>query len=199
MRFWYLALSLSAFLGCSRPDYFVGIGGNYNAGKQEILKRRGADLDKAIVHLETVARDDPKYKDSLTLLGRAYYRRDRYGDAKAILQRALAVNKDDEIAWLALGLSELRLGESAKGLQYVQGGLTLLSRANREGYKDYARWDRAGKVSLALRRAVFAAHKGLENGNKEDLIRSVETVLTSIDEEEFFQVFEKADVYRDQR
>ena len=194
----YVALGLFVVLGCSRPDYFIGVGGKYNAGKQEIVKRQGANLDKAIVNLETVARDDPTYRDSLTLLGRAYYRRARYGDAKLVLQRALVVNKDDEIAWLTLGLAQLRLGENGRGLQSIQGGLTLLSKANRDGYKGYEVWDVNGKVGVAVRRAVFTAQKGLENGNKEGLIRSVETALVSIDEEEFYQMFERNQVYRDQ-
>jgi tetratricopeptide (TPR) repeat protein len=198
MRPWYLTLSLVVILGCSRPDYFVGVGGKYNAGKEEIIKRHGANLDRAIINLETVARDDPTYKDSLTLLGRAYYRRARYGDAKLILQRALVLNKNDEIAWLTIGLAQLRLGENGRGLQSIQGGLTLLSKANREGYMGYEAWDVAGKVGIAVRRAVFAAQKGLENGNKEALIKSVEVALASIDEEEFHQKFERVQVYRDQ-
>jgi len=198
MKIWYFALCLLVVLGCSRPDYFVGVGGKYNAGKEEIIKRQGANLDKAIVNLETVAREDPTYKDSLTLLGRAYYRRARYDDAKLILQRALVLNKNDEIAWLTLGLSQLRLGENGRGLQSIQGGLTLLSKANREGYRGYEVWDRGGRVGIAVRRAVFVAQKGLENGNKEGMIKSVEAALTAIDEEEFMQVFERNQVYRDQ-
>ena len=61
-------------------------------------------MDKAVVSLEYVVSQDPTYKNSLTYLGRAYYRKERYKDAYVILQRAVAVNKDDEIAWLALGL-----------------------------------------------------------------------------------------------
>ena len=197
MKVGYLMLGLFVVVGCSRPDYFVGTGGKYNAGKQEIIKRRGANLDKAIINLETVARDDPTYKDSLTLLGRAYYRRARYDDAKLILQRALVVNKDDEIAWLTLGLAQLRLGENGRGLQSIQGGLTLLSKANREGYRGYEVWDRAGRVGVAVRRAVFEAQKGLD-GNKDGLIRSVETALGSIDDEEFMQMFERNQIYRDE-
>jgi len=197
MKVGYLMLGLFVVVGCSRPDYFVGTGGKYNAGKQEIIKRRGANLDKAIINLETVARDDPTYKDSLTLLGRAYYRRARYDDAKLILQRALVVNKDDEIAWLTLGLAQLRLGENGRGLQSIQGGLTLLSKANREGYRGYEVWDRAGRVGVAVRRAVFEAQKGLD-GNKDGLIRSVEAALGSIDDEEFMQMFERNQIYRDQ-
>ncbi|HME61909.1 MAG TPA: tetratricopeptide repeat protein, partial [Candidatus Binatia bacterium] len=69
-------------------------------------------MDKAIVALESVVGQDPTYKSSLTYLGRAYYRKGRYRDAFAILQRAVAVNKEDEQAWLVLGVTELRLGQN---------------------------------------------------------------------------------------
>ena len=55
-------------------------------------------MDRAVVALEAVVMADPTYKDSLTYLGRAYYRKGRYQDAFAILQRASAVNPDNEIA-----------------------------------------------------------------------------------------------------
>ena len=198
MKLWYFTLSLLVVLGCSRPEFFVGTGGKYNAGKEEIIKQRGADMDKAIINLEAVALEDPTYKDSLTLLGRAYYRRERYNDAKLILQRALVVNQKDEIAWLTLGLTQLRLGENDRGLQSIQGGLTLLSKANQEGYKGHEVWDRGGKVKIAVRRAVVAAQKGLEAGTKDSLIRSVEATLSSIDDEEFHQYLERNQIYRDQ-
>jgi len=191
MKILHLGLVLLFALSCSRFGGHFGIGGRYNAGKEQILKQRGADLDKAIASLEAVAREDPTYRDALTLLGRAYYRKGRYGDAMLILQRALAVNAEDEIAWLTLGITQLRQGEGEKGLETVRGGLTLLAKASRGGYKGYEEWDKAGKVNIALRRAVFAAQKGFENGNKNGLIRSVESTLASIDDEEFLLSLEK--------
>jgi tetratricopeptide (TPR) repeat protein len=198
MKLWNLMLILSMILGCSRPDLFIGTGGRYNAGREEVSKQRGANIDKAIVNLEAVAREDPTYKDTLTLLGRAYYRRERYNDAKLILQRALVVNQKDEIAWLILGVTQLRLGENDAGLQSIRGGLTLLSKANQEGYRGYEVWDRGGTVKIAVRRAVIDAQKGLDAGNKDALIRSIETTLASIDREEFHQHIERNQVIRDQ-
>lgn len=181
---WISAISLM-LSACARPAFLAGIGtgGKYLEAKEEIMRRRGGNLEKAIVNLETVVRDDPTYRDSLTLLGRAYYMRERYGDAKLILQRALAVNKEDEIAWLAIGLAQLRLGENEKGLEATQGGLTLFSKASTEGYRGYKYWDRAGQVRIVMRRAVVATRKGMEE--KENLIRSVENLLSAADEEEW--------------
>jgi len=84
--------------GCSLSIPRLGIGGSYLGGRDEFLEGRGRNMDKAVVALETVVREDPTYKDSLTLLGRAYYRKGRYEDARQILKRALAVNNEDEIA-----------------------------------------------------------------------------------------------------
>ena len=117
-------MSLPIISGCvSRPDWFIGTGGKYNEAHLELIRGRGANLDKAIGSLQVVVQADPTYKDTLTLLGKAYYRKGRYSDAYAITQRALAVNKDDEIAWLVYGLAQLRVGENAKGLETIKAGL----------------------------------------------------------------------------
>jgi len=83
-------------------------------------------MDRAVSALETVVRDDPTYKDSLTLLGRAYYRQERFADAHVILQRAVAVNKDDEIAWMTLGITQLRLNDNARGMESLKGAVTAV-------------------------------------------------------------------------
>jgi len=186
-----LAISLPSIPGCSRPAFLVGIGtgGRYSEAREEISRRRGGNVDKAILNLETVVREDPTYRDSLTLLGRAYYIKGRYGDARLILQRALAVNKEDEIAWMVLGITQLRLGENDKGLETLRGGLTLFSKNSVESYRGYTYWDRAGKVKIVLRRAIFTAQKGLDE--KENLMRSAENLLAAIDEEEWNLGLEK--------
>jgi len=160
----------------------IGTGGKYSEAKEEITRRRGGNADRAIVSLETVVREDPTYRDSLTLLGRAYYMKGRYQDAYQILQRAVKVNREDEIAWMVLGITQLRLGDDEEGLKAVQGGLTLFGRVSTEGYRGYRYWDRAGKVKTTLRRAVNEARKGIEE--KENIVRAVENTLAVIDEEE---------------
>ena len=197
MKILHLGFLLLFAVSCGRFGSHFGVGGHYNAGKEQIVKHRAADLDKAIASLETVVREDPTYRDSLTLLGRAYYGKKRYSDAMLILQRALVVDQKDEIAWLTLGLTQLRRGEDQKGLETVRGGLTLLAKASVDGYKGYEEWDKGGKVNIALRRAVFAAQKGLQDGTKDGLIRSVESTLASIDDEIFLQILEKRREYRD--
>jgi tetratricopeptide (TPR) repeat protein len=177
-----LYLSISA---CSAPNWHFGLGGKYNQANMELIRGRGADLDKAIANLESIVQEDPAYRDSLTLLGKAYYRKGRYYDAFAILQRALAVNKDDEIAWLYYGLTQIKVGENEKGLETIRGGLTLLGKAMRNNYRDYTAWDPRGTVRASLNRAVFQALKGLQE--RENLIQTTEVLLARVDEEEWFQ------------
>jgi tetratricopeptide (TPR) repeat protein len=177
---------LTSIPGCSRPQFLSGIGtgGKYVQAKEEITRRRGGDFDKAIVSLENVVLENPTYKDSLTLLGRAYYKKQRYPDAFQILRRALAVNPEDEIAWLVLGITQFRLDDNEKGLQSLQGGLTLFSKVSQKGYRGFRYWDRAGKVRTAARRAVLVVQKGTE-AKKEETIQSIENLLALVDEEEW--------------
>lgn len=183
---WLLfGVALTFMSSCSRPDFFVGTGGRYNEANIELLRGRAANLDKAIDNLQVVVQNDPTYRDSLTLLGKAYYRKGRYYEAYSIIQRALAVNKSDDIAWLVLGLSQIRVGENAKGLETIKGGLTLVAKAMTEDYRGYPGWDPRGTVRTSLNRSVFQALKGLEE--RENLIQSTEQLLTRIDEEEWFQ------------
>jgi len=176
-------------LACWRPSG-IGIGGRYLDAKAEITKRSG-DLDKAIANLEYVVTRDPFYQDSLTLLGRAYYKKGRHRDALQVFTRALVVNKDDEIAWIILGLTQLRLGDDGRGLESLKGGITLLSKASINGYRGIEIWDRNGLVRTALRRAAFAVTKGLEN--KQGMIATFEALLTRIDDEEWHSRAEQLD------
>lgn len=180
-----LAISYLLISGCTHAIPRFGTGGRYNEGEDQFLRGRGGDMDKAIVALESVVRENPMYKNSLTLLGRAYYRKGRYQDVYAILQRALAVNKEDEIAWLVLGLTQLRQGEEQKGLETLKGAITLVSKVATSGYRDFPDWDARGVIRSSIRRVVLLVTKGLDE--KENLFMVAETLLTQIDDEENFQ------------
>ncbi|HTN70654.1 MAG TPA: tetratricopeptide repeat protein [Methylomirabilota bacterium] len=162
-----------------------GIGGKYTEGREQFTRGRGGDMDQAIIDLETVVKEDPSYKDSLTLLGRAYYNKKRYKDANQILQRALVVDKDDEIAWLALGMTQLQLGDDQRGIETLKGGITLVSKVAVSGYRGFPEWDIKGSVRAAIRRSAFEITKGVET--KQAILSSCETLLTRMDDEENFQ------------
>jgi tetratricopeptide (TPR) repeat protein len=180
------AIALASFtMACSHYIPRFGIGGKYEEGKAQFLLGRSGDMDVAITALETVVKENPKYNDSLTYLGRAYYRKGRYFDAFEILQRALAVNKDDEIAWIAIGLTQLRLGQNEKGIETLKGGITLASRVMTNGYKNYIYWDTRGVISAAIRRSAFLLAKGIEERN--GIIESTDRLLALVDDEDNFQ------------
>jgi len=178
-------IALQLIFGCTRPDWFVGISGKYNEAYMEFLRGRAGNMDKAILNLENIAQENPTYRDSLTLLGRAYYKKGRYQDAHLILQRAFAVNKDDEIAWLAFGMTQLRLGDNERGLESIKGGLTLLSKTMKDGYRGFSGWDQNATVRSSLNRSALQALKGLDE--RENLIQQTELLLVRIDEEEWAQ------------
>ncbi|MBI1910340.1 MAG: tetratricopeptide repeat protein [Deltaproteobacteria bacterium] len=190
LRSLLLALGFLLLSSCTHAIPRFGTGGRYAEGRAEVTKSHGGNIDRAIESLEAVVRQDPTYRDSLTLLARAYYKKGRYGDARQILTRAVRLNKDDEIAWLALGLAQMRLGEDQQGLETVKGALTLLGRAMRDGYREYPEWDPNRVVRTSLRRAVLMAAKGLEEKN--DLVRSLEVLLDRIDDEEWRQGRDRA-------
>ena len=162
-----------------------GVGGRYEEGRGEFLRGRGGDMDKAVAALEFVVSQDPTYKMSLTYLGRAYYRKGRYQDAFAVLQRALAVDKDDEQAWIALGVTQLRLNQNEKGIESLKGGITLANKVWVDGYHNYIYWDTRGVIRASLRRCAFLLTKGIEE--KDNIIQNTDRLLALVDDEENFQ------------
>ena len=172
-------------VACTHYIPRFGIGGQYEEGRSQFLLGRGGDMDTAITALETVVSQDPGYKDSLTYLGRAYYRKGRYFEAYEILQRALAVNKDDEMAWMAIGLTQLRLGQNDKGIETLKGGITLASKVMTDGYKNYLFWDSRGVIRASIRRSAFLLTKGVEE--RKDIIETTDRLLALVDDEDNFQ------------
>ncbi len=180
------AIALAGFtMACSHYIPRFGIGGKYEAGKAQFMLGRSGDMDVAIAALESVVKEDPNYNDSLTYLGRAYYRKGRYFDAYEILQRALAVNKEDEIAWISLGLAQLQLGQNEKGVETLKGGITLSYRVMKDGYRNSIYWDARGTIAAALRRSAFLLAKGVEE--RKGIIEANDRLLTLVDDEDNFQ------------
>ena len=180
------AILITALIGCSAQNIpRFGVGGRYEEGKDQFLRGRGGDMDTAIDALEFVVSKDPAYKNSLMYLGRAYYRKGRYQDAHAILQRALALDQEDELAWLAFGVTQLRIGQVDKGLESLKGGITLASRVMVDGYHNYTYWDTRGLIRASIRRSAFLLTKGTEE--KDNVIQATDRLLAVVDEEENFQ------------
>ena len=180
----FLVIS-TLFVSCTHNIPRFGIGGRYEEGRDQFFRGRGGDMDKAVAALEYVVGQDPTYKSSLTYLGRAYYRKARYQDAFAILQRALAVNNEDEMAWLTLGVTQLRLGQTEKGVETLKGAITLASKAMVEGYHTYEFWDSRGTIKATIRQVAFQLTKGA--GERDNIVRNTDRLLALVDDEENFQ------------
>ena len=180
------SIFITSLMGCT-PQQIprFGVGGRYEEGKDQFLRGRGGNMDTAIDALEFVVSTDPTYKSSMTYLGRAYYRKGRYKDAYEFLQRALVVNQEDELAWLAFGSTQLRLGQVDKGLESLKGGITLASRVMVDGYHNFIYWDTRGLIRAAIRRTAFLLTKGAEE--KENIIQATDRLLGLVDDEENFQ------------
>ena len=172
-------------IGCNHAIPRFCVGGRYEEGFDQFMRGRGGDMNVAVTSLEYVVSQDPTYKKCLTYLGRAYYQKGRYQDAFAVLQRALAVNKEDEIAWIALGVTQLRLNQTDKGIESLKGGITLASRVMVDGYHNYMYWDTRGLVSASMRRSAFLITKGPDE--KDGIIQNTERLLALVDAEENFQ------------
>lgn len=181
-----IAVLVSFLISCSQ-DHIprFGIGGRYEEGKDQFLRGRGGDMDRAVEALEFVVSKDPTYKNSLMYLGRAYYRKGRFQDAHAILQRAVALNQQDEIAWIAYGLTQLRVGQVDKGIESLKGGITLASRVMVDGYHNYLYWDTRGLIRASIRRSAFLLPRGADE--KDNIIQATDRLLTLVDDEENFQ------------
>ena len=180
-KFFVCALVVVGLAGCWRPPG-IGVGGKYNDALTELGKtQRGGNVNRAVVDLEYVVRKNPRYKDSLTQLGRAYYYAERYSAAFEVLKRAVTLNRDDEVAWIVIGLTQLRRGDDEQGLESLKGGLTLLATATRGGYRDIEEelWDRRGLVRRSLRRSISLARKWV--GEKGTILPTAELLLHRID------------------
>jgi len=145
--------------------------------------RNNGSIAGAVQNLEYVVSKDPFYLDSLAQLGRAYYYAGRYKHAFQVLTRAVKVNPEDEIAWIVLGLTQLRLGDDTQGLESFKGGITLFIKHSQDGYKDIDNifWDTRGVVRRTVRRSIFLSRKGVDE--KKKVIRIGEILLNRIDRE----------------
>lgn len=180
-----LLLLISVSLACNHAIPRFGVGGRYEEGREQFLRGRAGDMDTAIAALEYVVSQDPTYKFSLMYLGRAYYQKARYQDAFAVLQRAVAVQNEDEQAWLALGVTQMRLGQNEKGIETLKGGVTLANKVMVDGYHNYIYWDTRGLIHASLRRTAFLLTKGIDEKN--NIIQNTDRLLALIDDEENFQ------------
>jgi hypothetical protein len=97
----------------------------------------------------------------------------------------VVVNPEDEMAWLAYGVTQLRVGQLDQGLESLKGGITLANKVMVEGYQNYLYWDGRGLVRASIQRSVSLLTKGA--AEKDSIIQATDRLLAQIDDEENFQ------------
>jgi tetratricopeptide (TPR) repeat protein len=90
-------------------------------------------------------------------LGRADYATGRYASARRLLQQAIAINKNDNVARLYLGLTMAQMGDRENGLKEIQTGLKGLYdwivyvRQYFSAGNEYGQfWDQRGLIRAAI-------------------------------------------------
>jgi len=137
-------------------------GGDVQSGRQALL---AGNNEAALGYFSSAAKLDPNYiyatgsspKQSVwSYVGRSEYLTGRFPQARQTLERALASNRDEDIARLYLGLTLAREGDRQRGLKEIESGMRGIN-----GFLDYINqaqrfsigqfWDPAMDIRRAIR------------------------------------------------
>jgi tetratricopeptide (TPR) repeat protein len=163
---------------------------NLKAG-QEVQAGRNAlqtgHPEIAVGYLVDAAATDPSYRipfrfpeSVMTYLGRAYYETGKYAEARNALEKALAINSDDHLARVYLGLVLMREREQQRGRKEITAGLKgihddleFIAADNVHGIF----WDPARSIRSAIESALAP---GIDDSV---LVASAEQIGRKFDEE----------------
>jgi len=136
--------------------------------------RRAAELDP------NYHAPDPLRESVLAYLGRAYYETGNLSEARNILEKALANDKEDHVARLYLGLVQLRSGDQNRGRREVESGLegiqATLEDLAASPYRGIF-WDPGRQIRSEIRRALGGKLEPAE------LVAAGEWIGSRLDEE----------------
>jgi tetratricopeptide (TPR) repeat protein len=145
------------FTGCAT----IQSAGNLQYGRQALL---GGNNESALGYFYSAAQLDPNYvyatgsspkQGVWSYVGRSEYLTGRIPQARKTLERALAANREEDIARLYLGLTLAREGDRQSGLKEIESGmrginnfLDYINQAQRFNIGQF--WD----VDRDIRRAI---------------------------------------------
>ena len=168
---------------------------SFQTGSQILAGRRALitnNPEQALVYFQQAAQTDPNYlytsglyrEGVWTYLGRAQYAMGKLEDARQSFERALSVYKDDYLARLYLGLTLLRSGDQARGLQELEAGLKGLY--DWLEYMNYSRpheafWDPRRQIRSEIEKTL-AMISGRDT-NLQKLIESAEWIGMEMEKE----------------
>ena len=134
-------------------------GSDVAAGRRALL---GGNNETALSYFQSAAQLDPNYRYGtayqqgiLSYVGRTEYAIGHLPQARETLQKALAANKDEDIARLYLGLTLARSGDRQTGLKEIEGGMRgihdwieWVTEAHRFSFGQF--WDPAREIRSAI-------------------------------------------------
>jgi tetratricopeptide (TPR) repeat protein len=152
--------SLFVFLaGCTS----LQAGGEVQSGRQALLEGRN---EVALGYFYSAAQRDPDYvyatgsspkQGVWSYVGRSEYLTGRFPEARKNLERAIASNRQEDIARLYLGLTLAREGDRQRGLKEIESGmrgidtfLDNISQTQRYSIGQY--WDPDRDIRSAIQR-----------------------------------------------
>src|SRR4030095_13740224 len=154
-----LAFSLiCVFAGCAGFQ----VAGEQQAGRQALLINQP---ETALAYFLEAAKRDPDYvyqsmyfrEGIWTYVGRSQYALGRYNEARQSLERALAKDRDDNLARLYLGLTLARSGDTASGIKQIESAMKAI-----HDWLDYLErsrpfgvyWDPTREIRRAIEKAL---------------------------------------------
>jgi len=104
------------------------IAGQFAAGRRAFVAK---NYEEALTYFQRAAQGNPDYVFESELyrqgiwnyIGRAQYHTGSMADARQSLERALAIDRDDHLARIYLGLVRARVGDTANGAKYIEDGM----------------------------------------------------------------------------
>ena len=113
------------------------VGTDVEAGRKAFLIGNNA---AALGYFQKAAELDPNYVYGTALqqniwsyVGRSEYSASKLPQARNSLEKALSLNKEEDMARLYLGLTLVRSGNRPEGLKEIQGGMRVVDEVGRGG------------------------------------------------------------------
>jgi tetratricopeptide (TPR) repeat protein len=185
-----IPLGLLSFLTFISGCASLQIGTDVAAGRRALL---AGNNEKALAYFHSAAEKDPNYRwgtayqqGILSYVGRTEYAVGRLPQARETLEKALNVNRDEDLTRLYLGLTLARSGDRQRGLKEIEGGirgiqawLDYINDAHRFSFGQF--WDPARAIRSAIQGELTMI--STREFDWEKLIASSEWIAQRMEEE----------------
>jgi tetratricopeptide (TPR) repeat protein len=180
---------LSAFFSACTT---MQAGGAFQAGRRALI---GGDDEAALGFFQNVAESNPNFvfatgsspRQSIwSYVGRAQYLTDQFPQARQSLERAIAGDREENIARLYLGLTLIQLGDRQAGLKEIEAGLRGINDfinniAKTQGFSIGQFWDPNRDIRNAIQYNLKLISS--ENINWQQLTANIERIALQMERE----------------